>query len=115
MANEIALVLGFNKTRGRECQASMDTEGGGSSTPSYSYMVANKGRGGKRNKPPQPLDVKTKYIETQKAKASKTNADQGGHKEDCRGEKEEDICQGQRIDLRWGPIKPRPQLNLRLF
>ena len=68
----------------------METQGGGSSTPSYSKMVANRGRTGKKNKPPQPLEVKAKNTETQKAEGSKTHADQGAHKEDFQEEKEED-------------------------
>jgi len=39
-----ALVLGFSESLDSGYQASMETQGGGSSTTSYSYMVANKGR-----------------------------------------------------------------------
>lgn len=68
----------------------METQGGGSSAPSYINMVANRGRGGKKNKPTQPLEIKTKNTKTQKAEGIKTHADQGAHEEECQEEKEED-------------------------
>jgi len=77
------LVLGFNERSGREYQAFMESQGGGSSNPSYSFKVANRGKGGKKNKPRQPLEDTTKDIETQKVEDNKTNADQGAHAEDC--------------------------------
>ena len=110
-----ALVLGLNETTGREYQASMETRGGGSYTPSYSYMVENRGRGGKKNKPPQPLEVKTQDTETQKAEGSKTNVDQGAHEEDYRGEKEEDKDQGSENRAKMGPCKAKTTTKPRVI
>lgn len=70
-------------------------------------MVANRGRGGKKHKHPQPLEVKTKNIETQKAEDSKTHADQGAHEEDRQEEKEEDRGQGIENRAKMGPYKPK--------
>ena len=85
----------------------MEAQGGGSSTPSYSNVVANRGRGGNNNKPPQPLEVKTKNTETQKVEGSETHADQGAHEEDCREEKEEDRDQGSEKRAKMGLYKPK--------
>ena len=60
----------------------MEAQGEGSSTPSYSNVVSNRGRAGNKIKPPQSLEVKTKNTETQKAEGSKTHAEQGTHEED---------------------------------
>lgn len=60
----------------------MEAQGGGSSTPSYSNVVSNRGRGGYKNKPPQPFEFKTKKTEIQKAEGNKTHANQGAHEED---------------------------------
>ena len=70
-------------------------------------MVASRGRAGNKNKPPQPLEVKTKNTETQKAKGRKTHADQGTHEEDHQEEKEEDRGQGTENRAKMGPCKPK--------
>lgn len=97
--------IGFIETSDREYQASMETQGRGSSTPFYSYMVADRGRGGKKNKPPRPWEVKTKDIETQKVEGSKINANHGTHEEDFREEKAKGEGQGSKGKAKMGPCK----------
>jgi len=80
--NQEDLVLGFNKGSEGGKQVTMEAQGGGSSTPSYSNVVLNKGRAGKKNKPPHSSEDTTKKTETRKAEGSNTHAEQGTHKED---------------------------------
>jgi len=73
----------------------MEWQGGGSSTPSYSHVVANKSRGANRNIPQNSSENETKITDTQKAEVSKPHEKEGTHEEVQQEEKAEN--NGHRI------------------
>jgi len=79
VVEEEDLVLGFSKGSDKGKQVTMEAQGGGSSTPSYSNAVSNRGRAGKKNKPPHSSEDTTKNTETQKVEGSNMHAEQWTH------------------------------------
>ena len=103
--------LGFRTESKRSELVTMEGQGGGSSTPSYSNMVSNRSKEASLKIFQKPMEAKTKTNGTQKPESSKSLEKEGIHKE-VRKEMESGYNSRRTENISTiGPYKPKTNIK----
>ena len=106
--------LGFGTGGDRSELVTIEGQGGGRSTPSYSNVVSNRGKEPSWNKLQNSMENETKTTSTQKLEGSKPHEKEGTHKEVRKEMKVGDSGQRMEGTATMGPFKPKSNIKLRV-